>query len=99
LPKAIATEAPARRWVLERLADEYGAVARDHWELGGPYRPSPGVTPETVFPIAVEVQEEMSAAHALEWLRLDELVRHLELISDGHLRIVALRAAHATGLL
>jgi SAM-dependent methyltransferase len=99
LPHEITSETRARRWVFERLRAEYGAVARDCWELGGPYRPSPGVTPETVFPIAVELESDAPAPRQLEWLRLDDLIRHISLIVDGHLRVVALRAAHAVGLL
>jgi hypothetical protein len=99
LPSGVAGEKRSRAWVLERLAAEYGVAARDHWELGGPYRPSPGVTPETVFPIAVEVQDDSGGERSLEWLRLDDLVRHIELVQDGHLRVVALRSAHAVGLL
>ncbi len=99
LPKSIRTPTLARRFALERLGAEYGAAVREVWELGGPYRPSPGVTPETVFPIAVEVTSDTGTPRSLVWLELAELVRELAGAKDGHLRIVALRAAHAVGLI
>ena len=70
------------------------------WDLGGRYHPSPGVTPEVVYPMAVEVAAERpAAARALAWVRLDDAVRGLSHLHDGHLRVVVLRAAHALGRL
>lgn len=58
--------------------------------LGGPYHPSPGVTPEIVHPYVRGRTDE-----PLTWVHLADLAHAL----DGHTRIVALRAAHALGLL
>ncbi|HUS65743.1 MAG TPA: methyltransferase domain-containing protein [Kofleriaceae bacterium] len=99
LPHAVAGEGAARAWALERLATEYGADGGDVWELGGPYHPSPGVTPEVVHPFAVEVRSERPAPRRLTWIPLDEVPRNLGDLLDGHLRIAALRACHALGLL
>ena len=95
LPRAIRTTTPARAWVLERLRAEYGAVPGDVWELGGRYHPSPGVTPEVVHPIAVEVLSESAAPRALSWLPLTEAASRAPELRDGHLRIAVLRAWHA----
>jgi SAM-dependent methyltransferase len=100
LPREVTSPTPARAWVVERMASEYGVGAGQVWELGGHYHPSPGVTPEVVYPLAVEVLEQRgSAPRELTWVRLQDALDHLEELCDGHLRLVALRASHALGLL
>jgi hypothetical protein len=99
LPHEITTLTPARDWVAERLRLEYGLRAGEWWELGGRYHPSPGATPEAVYPVAVEVRRLDPRGRRLHWLALRDLVAGRSAIVDGHLRIVALRAAHALGLL
>jgi hypothetical protein len=71
--------------------------AGDWCALGGAYRPSPGLTPEVVFPLAFAVKAIGPAGRALAWVPLAELVASRHRIPDGHLRILALRAAHAAG--
>src|SRR6185503_13582379 len=56
LPAEVTTLSSARAWIAERLVAEYGLEIGETWELGGAYRPSPGLTAETVFPLAVEVK-------------------------------------------
>jgi SAM-dependent methyltransferase len=100
IPKDRATTTPARQFVRERLHAEYGLETGRFWELGGRYHPSAGATPEAVYPVAVEVVEHSPApAHALHWVNLDELVSQRTALTDGHLRIAVLRAAHALGRL
>ncbi len=99
LPHAVTSLTSAWKWTRERLEEEYGVASGEIWELGGRYHPSPGVTPEAVYPIAVEVSEESAGLRQLTWVRLADALAHLEQLVDGHLRIVALRAAHALGLL
>jgi hypothetical protein len=99
LPRDVQTPSEARAWIVARLEAEYGVVAGDVWELGGSYRPSPGLTPETVFPLAVEVARlargESAALRPLTWLPLRQLVAERAGLPDGHLRVLLLRAAHA----
>jgi hypothetical protein len=64
-------------------------------ELGGAYRPSPGLTPEIVFPFAFVVARQSGEGRPLSWVRLAEVLAHRDRLPDGHLRIGALRAAHA----
>jgi SAM-dependent methyltransferase len=97
LPRELASMSPAREWVLERLRSEYGAACRECWELGGRYHPSPGLTPEVVHPLAVEVVAETAAERALTWVRLDDATAHARHLRDGHLLVLARRAAHALG--
>jgi SAM-dependent methyltransferase len=99
LPHAVVSLEQARAWVLARLAAEYGIDGGEVWELGGPYHPSPGSTPEVVHPLAIEVRAERAAPRRLAWIPLAEVPRRLGDLCDGHLRIVALRACHALGLL
>jgi hypothetical protein len=99
LPRDVTSLTPARNWIVARLQSEYGARAAGVWELGGRYHPSPGLTPEVVHPLAVEVSNESGGARNLCWVPLREAVRHADELRDGHLLILALRAAHALGLL
>ena len=99
LPKGNTRQRAAREWILARLAAEYGIDAGEVWTLGGSYHPSPGSTPEVVYPWAVEVRATRGAGRALHWVALHELVEHRAALRDGHLRIAALRAAHALGVL
>lgn len=99
LPRNITSLTPAREWAQKRLSEEYGVECSDVWELGGRYYPSPGLTPEVVFPLAVEVACERRRPRTLTWVSLAEAVSHLDTLVDGHLRIAALRAAHALSVL
>jgi SAM-dependent methyltransferase len=99
LPKDVHGITRARNWALGRLEREYGVTVSERWELGGPYRPSPGLTPETVFPIAAHVSGETVGQRSLHWVDLDALLKRVDEVRDGHLRIATLRAAHALGLL
>jgi SAM-dependent methyltransferase len=95
LPADITTLSRARVWIAHRLATEYGLEIGETWELGGPYRPSPGLTPETVFPLAVEVRGRRDGERPLHWVPLSGLVANRAELPDGHLRVMMLRAAHA----
>jgi SAM-dependent methyltransferase len=97
LPRDIQDVAGVRAWVAKRIADEYGVDTGDTWELGGPYRPSPGLTPETVFPLAVEVVGVHEGKHPLAWVPLQALVERRADLHDGYLRVMVLRASHALG--
>jgi hypothetical protein len=81
-------------WVHARLAAELGVTPVASWTLGGRYHPSAGVTPEVVYPRAVEVHGDGQ----LLWVPLADVVAAEDRLTDGHLRVVALRAAHALGV-
>jgi SAM-dependent methyltransferase len=99
IPNGIRTMGSARAWVRARLQADYGVTLGQTWELGGAFYPSAGMSPEVVFPIAVEVQGEEAAARRLHWVPLREVGPNVGALADGHLRIATLRAAHALGLL
>lgn len=97
LPWGVESLTPAREFLKQRLLADHGARAKEMWLLGGHYHPSPGVTPEAVFPFAVEIVGEEASTAPLRWVRLAEALAHP--LRDGHLRVVLHRAAHALGLL
>lgn len=100
LPHEITGIRDSRDWICRRLLREYGAAAAEIWELGGRYHPSPGVTPEVVYPLAVRVERiEPNAPLRLHWVPLREIVNRRSELRDGHFLTLALRAAHALGLL
>jgi len=78
----------------ERLLAELGLEVRELFELGGRYGPSPGMTPEVVYPFGARVASVRAARH-LHWVPLLELSRSEAALRDGHLRVLAGRAAHA----
>ena len=91
-----AGELPA--FVGAAMRREFALTVRNTWELGGPYFSSPGVTPETVYPLVVEVDANEVAASALRFVECDALARHLDRIQDAHLLIAVYRLRHALGL-
>lgn len=99
VPKDLVSMGAARSWVADRIAAEYDVVLGGSWELGGPYFPSAGMSPEVVFPLAVEIVCQGDHGRRLHWVSLRELTKRVTQLRDGHLRIAALRAAHALGVL
>jgi SAM-dependent methyltransferase len=99
LPQEACTLTAARAFVAERLRSEYGVHVAALHDLGGRYHPTPGATPEVVYPWAVEVGGVDAGVRPLNWVPLRDLVQQRGAVLDGHLRIVALRAAHAVGVL
>jgi hypothetical protein len=87
----------ARRFVAERLRVEFGIACRGMFDLGGRYHPSMGLTPEVVYPLAVDAGTDTRGSRSLSWVPLGEVVAKRAMFGDGHLRVVALRAAHALG--
>jgi SAM-dependent methyltransferase len=98
LPRSVASLGAMRAFVGERFAAEHALAVSDTMELGGRYLPSPGVTPEVVYPLLALVSPTGAPARALAWVPLEDLVAGQASIPHGHLRILALRAAHALGL-
>jgi hypothetical protein len=99
IPKELRALEAARQWVFAQLRQEYDLKLGETWELGGAYYPSAGMSPEVAFPVAIEVVRQGSGGRPLYWLPLREVAPNLDAFADGHLRIAALRAAHALGQL
>ncbi len=86
----------ARAFIIERLREELAIEVGDIADLGGRYHPSAGLSPEVVHPLAIEV---LRAGQDVHWVPLASVAAHRDDLVEGHLRIVALRAAHALGAL
>ena len=99
LPHGVVSMSLARAFVKDRLASEYRAEAKRVWQLGGHYYPTPGATPEIVYPFAVEIGDIKPGARSIYWVPLGDARDNRSQLVDGHLRVVALCAAHALGLL
>ncbi len=100
LPRGLRARRAALEFARERLRAEYGIQTARAYSLGGSYHPAPGITPEVVHPYAFEVQrQEPTKREGLRWVPLREIRQNLPLVPDMHLRVVAMRAAHALGLL
>jgi hypothetical protein len=100
LPDGLSRRDELPAWTRRRLDEEYGVLAGEAWDLGGSYAPSPGVTPEMVHPVAVEVVGlREGAPKALRFVGLRDVISAHGELRDGHLRVVAFRAAHALALL
>ena len=90
LPAGVASLTQARNWLNGALESEYGVGIADWAALGGPYFPTPGLTPELVYPVAARV--EMHRPGSLHFFALEALMENWRHISNGHLRCLLLRA-------
>jgi hypothetical protein len=102
IPREVHGIGGTRNFVRERLRQEYGVDCGRFFDLGGRYHPSAGLTPEVVYPMAaaIEILDSPSVAlRSLRWIKLEDAAAGRELLVDGHLRIVTMRAAHALGVL
>ncbi|MBM7119399.1 class I SAM-dependent methyltransferase [Archangium primigenium] len=99
LPRAFTHPGEVPALIAERLREEFGLTSRRAWELGGSYHTTPGVTPELVWPFAVEVEASTAHDARLRWLPLTALLEGLDTVADAHLLVVAWRLAHALGVL
>jgi hypothetical protein len=99
LPRTLARLDEVPAFIAERLREEFSLTVRRTWELGGSYHATPGVTPELVWPFAVEVEADAACDSRLHWVPLEVLVSQLDAVRDAHLLVVAWRLAHALGVL
>lgn len=99
LPKEITNFDQAVEFMSTRLNENFGLKAIQVQPLGSSYHPTPGLTPETKYPMMVEVDAETIGKSKLEWVLLKDLINHRAQIKDGQLLVGALRLAHALGLL
>jgi hypothetical protein len=95
LPQALKhwTELPA--FLTEAMRRDFNAGIMHAWDMGGSYFPSPGVTPETVYPFAVEVTASEISTSDLHFVEINDLRNRIDVIQEGHLLITACRLIHA----
>jgi hypothetical protein len=95
LPSTVKHQSEIPAFLTEAMCRDFRLHVGPAWELGGPYFSTPGVTPEIVYPYAVEVKSGEAFASTLHFIHLDELAGQLELLEDSHLLIAASRLVHA----
>lgn len=95
LPEAVSTLHELPAYLVEALREENGLTVRESFSLGGPYFPTPGVTPEIAYPWAVDVCAHAASKVALVWIPLPELVEGFAYLKEGHLRTLVSRVARA----
>jgi len=98
LPMVIKHRSEVPKFLNVAMARDFGIGIRGCWELGGPYYPTPGITPELVRPYAVEIDLYNLSDSPLVLVRLDDIMANVELIADAHLLIAIYRLSHAVGL-
>lgn len=99
IPKEITTLESGTEFVKAHVESDFGLKVRRTYGLGGAYHPTPGLTPEIVYPVVVEINPSVSPEKtntSLFWVDLADLIRNRRHIKDGHLLVVAFRLAHAT---
>ncbi len=94
LPQAVTSMPVAREWLRQELA-RHCIQAGSIWDLGGAYHPTPGLTPECVHPLAVEIISMTDRTAAYHWIPLNAWPEVRHQICDGHLRILVSRLRHA----
>jgi len=99
LPSTVTHQSEIPRFLKGALNRDFKLRADRTWELGGPYFPSPGVTPEIVYPYVVEVTPGEMSESTLQFIHIDEITGHLDLLYDAHLLIATCRLAHSLGTL
>jgi hypothetical protein len=95
LPRTIKhwTELPS--FLAEVMRRDFQVGVKHVWELGGSYLPSPGVTPEVVYPFVAEVEANDVARSDLHFIEIKDLNNRLDAIQEGHLLITACRLIHS----
>ena len=83
----------------EKFPRDFRVSANKIWELGGAYFTSAGVTPEIVYPTAVEIDAQNSSETGLKFFHLTDLLANSDEFQDAHLLILLNRLGHALGFL
>jgi SAM-dependent methyltransferase len=78
---------------------DFGVSIGKFSELGGSYFTSAGITPEIVYPAAVELDSLNISTTDLKFFRLQNLLDNSHLIPDAHFLILLNRLGHALGFL
>lgn len=101
LPLELRGQRELSAYLQHSLYKENGLRTRAAFQLGGPYFPTPGVTPEIAYPWAVDVASEPEGTPLsplkLEWVPLTELLEGFAALKEGHLRVLVSRVARALG--
>ncbi len=97
LPFAVEHKFDLEPFLREKFPKDFNASFKNAWELGGSFFTSAGITPEIVYPLAVELDAENLAETDLKFFHLADWLAHSEQIQDAHLLILLNRLAHSLG--
>lgn len=97
LPRSVRNVGELPAFIAAAMRREFALAVQNAWELGGPYFSSPGVTPEVVYPLVVEIAAKDVASSPLHFVDCPTLTRNLDHIHDAHLIITAYRLRHVLG--
>lgn len=81
----------------ENFPKDFNISIKKIWELGGSYFTSAGITPEIVYPAAIEIDAKNLAKTDLKFFHLKDLLENSNKIQDAHLLILLNRFAHSLG--
>lgn len=98
LPFAVEHKFDLEPFLRERFPKDFNASFKNAWELGGSYFTSAGITPEIVYPLAVELDGDFISETDLKFFSLKNLLKNSEQIQDAHLLITLNRLAHSLGV-
>ena len=96
LPLSLRSIGELPAFITTALYRDFALTVRNTWELGGSYFSSPGVTPEVVYPFAVEVDATETPSSPLHFI--DCATLNPDHLHDAHLIIATHRLRHALGL-
>jgi hypothetical protein len=99
LPFSIEHKFDLEPFLRERFPIDFRTEVNKVWELGGSYFTSAGVTPEIVYPMAVELKAENLTKTDLRFFKTVHLLDNENNIKDAHLLILLNRLAHALNFL
>jgi SAM-dependent methyltransferase len=93
LPKSLQNLDQTEAFLKQKISREHNLQTGQFFALGGPYHPSPGSTPEVVYPFACEAHPQSSTS--LSWVSLSHLLERFSDLKDGHLKTLLSRASRA----
>jgi hypothetical protein len=99
LPLEVEHKFDLEPFLRDRFPKDLEVSVNKTWELGGGYLTSAGITPEIVYPLAVEIVAEFSDQTDLKFFHLTDLLENSDKIQDAHLLILLNRLGHALGFL
>lgn len=97
LPRPVRHKFDLEPFVRDRFPIDFSLKAATVSELGGAYFTSAGLTPEIVYPLAVEI-ETVEDGSELQFIRIEKLLAIQRDLRDAHLLIALNRLGHALGL-
>lgn len=97
LPKTVSHKFDIEPFLVEKFANDFNVSVNKTWEIGGSFFTSAGITPEVIYPMAVELKTENVEKTDLKFFNLKTLIEKIDQIQDAHLLILLNRLAHALG--